>query len=157
MNVEERSEVIRGWIETAFANVPRPTRDEMAGSASIGELWCAKEFAGRPRDEVTINDALPECLLWMPPSAVQYYLPMFLLYLLNPKHRYESYILDSVIGYFDRRNRREYPQFSAMQRRCIMEWLEFVRDNHDAYDFGRLRDRYERRLNLIRDQWSAAS
>jgi hypothetical protein len=90
----------------------------------------------------------------MPLEAVHYYLPAFLLHCLIPSH--SVFVLQSMILYLDRRSTPEYPPFSRPQRLCIIEWLDFVRNNIDTFDFEPWRERYERRLRVIRDQWAAA-
>jgi hypothetical protein len=151
MHIEARAKTLQEHIEVAFADVPKPSRESMVQSECLDQRWCAEQLAGRPREEVTVTDALTDCLLHMPLPAVHYYFPMFLLYPLASEHRRESFVLLSLIQYLDRRNRHEYPPFSSTQKQCIIEWLELVWKSMEAYDFWGYGDRYERRLRVIRD------
>ncbi|MDQ3332935.1 MAG: hypothetical protein M3552_20175 [Planctomycetota bacterium] len=158
LDIELQAKILRERIEAAFTAAPIPTRDSMMGHGSLDEIWCAERLGGVPRETIPGDELfnLSDCLSYIPPEAIRYFLPRFLMHVLEPGNRFGS-DLDCTLSYLDHRNRHEYPAFSKNQLGCVIDWLSFVRDYADAFDLEPHRKSYDRRVRAVFEQWSSVS
>lgn len=117
---QTKTELINKIVK-AFKNVPHPGR-------KIGDLEELRKWTKLKRDDVTFEDA-NESIIFFSHKALHYFLPAFLIHILNHPDKVDHYRIISNLREYDgvppRPNPKLCESFSEEQRQIIVEFLEY--------------------------------
>lgn len=156
-------EDIIGQITLAFTDVQRPMGSEIARSPD--DLDGREAIARFENKEAAQLDNLveeqitsAEDLYYLTPQAIRYFLPCYLRYVLRTRPYWEYSIVAGLIDFLDREAGVNcgvvYPDFTADQRLCVKNGLQFIEENLERYDLGEAGREYRDKLRVLASKWS---
>jgi len=155
----KKSEDIVAQLAAAFHHVPQPTPDELVPHNGLDEKYVIEHFSGKRREDLLeIPEHFGDDLSYMTPSAIHYYLPSFLTYLIRKRDEFHLFI--TVVGFLDRTKSQEcgvvWPDMSNVQKTSILGWLDFMIQHIGSYDLGQYEPEYTEIIHKAIKQWQNA-
>ncbi len=126
------ADAIREKIDLAFAEVPMPTpRELVMGTGAIDEPGVVENYAGKIRTDLPqrLTSHLGEDIYYMSTKGLQYYLPVFLKFLLTEDGFLEDRVMNQVVYLLrkkDAPNLIRWASFSTKQKTAVVAWMEFL-------------------------------